>query len=188
MNPNPTTTTSSAGAEHAETKPEIQEETYTRKLTTAREELADLNTEYTAQLTRYRAIPPSVKKNSLAPSITQLQMAFGNPASATDPVERLMWDARDVLDRMVEDWRVSDMYGTIDSSEDLTKDERSKIWEECVKIETELLALEKFSLRLFPVQKGKRRAADASEESRPERRRSLPHNLSKNCITLRHTP
>ncbi|KAK3641589.1 hypothetical protein LTR56_011190 [Elasticomyces elasticus] len=82
-----------------------------------------------------------------------------------------MSNATDVLDRMVEEWRVSDMYGCIDSSDDLTKDERSKIWEECVKIETELLALEKFSLRLFPVQKGKRRAADASEERRPERRR-----------------
>ncbi|KAK5696175.1 hypothetical protein LTR97_008595 [Elasticomyces elasticus] len=172
MNPNNPTTTSSAGAEQAEANPEIQEEeTYTRKLTTAREELADLNTEYTAQLTRYRAIPPSVKKNSLAPSITQCQIAFENSSSSEDPVGRMMSNARDVLDRMVEEWRVSDMYGTIASSDDLTKDERSKIWEECVKIETELLALEKFSLRLFPVQKGKRRAADASEESRPERRR-----------------
>ncbi|KAK5719503.1 hypothetical protein LTR15_008027 [Elasticomyces elasticus] len=172
MNPNNPTTTSSAGAEQAEANPEIQEEeTYTRKLTTAREELADLNTEYTAQLTRYRAIPPSVKKNSLAPSITQCRIAFENSSSSEDPVGRMMSNATDVLNRMVEDWRVSDMYDLIDSSEDLTTDERSKIWEECVKIETELLALEKFSLRLFPVQKGKRRAADASEESRPERRR-----------------
>ncbi|KAK5725270.1 hypothetical protein LTR17_013139 [Elasticomyces elasticus] len=180
MDSNPTNPTNSAGAERVEASPPSPtERAMQRKITTAREELADLNTEYTAQLARYRAIPPSVRKNSLAPSITQCQMVFGDPASSTDPVDRLMWDARDVLDRLVEEWRTRDMYGEIDSSEDLTEDERSKIWEEWVKIENELLALEKFSLRLFPVQKGKRRAADAPEGKREERRRRW--------ITLQHT-
>ncbi|KAK4916579.1 hypothetical protein LTR49_015412 [Elasticomyces elasticus] len=171
MNPNNTTTTNSAGAEHAEVKPDIQEESYTQKLTAARKELADLNTEYTAQLTRYRAIPPSVKTHSLTPPIEGCRNAFENPSSADDPVGRLMSDAKDVLDRLVEEWRTRDMYGTIDSSESLTADERSKIWEEWVGIEGELEALEKLSLRLFPLGKGKRRAADVPEGKRPERRR-----------------
>ncbi|KAK5682135.1 hypothetical protein LTS10_005260 [Elasticomyces elasticus] len=171
MDSNNTTSTNSAGAEHTEEQPSSQEESYISKLTAARKELADLNTEYTAQLARYRAIPPSVKTHRLTPSITHSRIAFENPSSSSDPVGRMMWDAREVLDRMVEEWKVSDIYGCIDSSEDLTKDERSKIWEEWGKIEKELEALEKLSLRLFPLGRGKCRAADALEGKRSERRR-----------------
>ncbi|KAK4892828.1 hypothetical protein LTR27_008742 [Elasticomyces elasticus] len=177
MDSNPTNPTNSAGAEHTEEYPPSQEESYATKLTAARKELADLNTDYTAQLARYRSIPPSVKTHSLTPPIESCRNAFENPSSADDPVGRMMSDAKDVLDRLVEEWRTRDMYGEIDSSEGLTKDERSKIWEEWGKIEGELGALEKLSLRLFPLGKGKRRAAGAPEGKRPERRRRMYHDL-----------